>query len=562
MEVGNKVINIVVIGEAGDGKSTLCNTLTGNINVFKESNNSQCETKETIGLNGNFDQFKTFIIDTPGMGDPDKKDSVHIVRMIEYVKKYRISVILLVLDSVHPRLLDHHRRLLELFYSLAPGTRIHHHLAIVWTKWVPEALKLLNVSTDKSERKNQFYDFIKSYLKQIPENEIISIPQYFIDSYEAREKGSTSQEELKFLLAWAYTKDPIQKLGVPLPKILNKNNSKIHISLKGKPYISLIGDIGSIDEETSYNLNPDELPIDVKLLLKRELIIKNNNYFLVLTSKDSSKKIITDEFILIKNKFSCLFGKNNNIYYPIYLYNCSIPNDSNYYICKSLNPKIVFLPFTGEYEFLIADFSTLIRPSFLHINFQDKEGKIYEVVTQQISFLDTNISLPGRLLLGPLELKWEHNHINKMSNCFVITENGTQFYKNVPYILIETGKEYTEGLWNQTHIKDPDKYQMGNGEIYATQKIIKKDPMPLKPTAPFACNIFHDGDKSNGYNKGRPWGWKWHEKGEEMEKFRMYGKGWSYKYSNYHNWGDTVLYSFDRNKDDNDRTGKYFVCTW
>lgn len=112
MEIGNKVINIVVIGEAGDGKSTLCNTLTGNINAFKESNKPQCETKETTGLNGNFDQFKTFVIDTPGMGDPDKKDSVHIVRMIEYVKKYRISVILLVLDSVHTRLLDHHRRLL------------------------------------------------------------------------------------------------------------------------------------------------------------------------------------------------------------------------------------------------------------------------------------------------------------------------------------------------------------------------------------------------------------------------------------------------------------------
>ena len=257
MEIGNKVINIVVIGEAGNGKSTLCNTLTGNINAFKESNKPQCETKETTGLNGNFDQFKTFVIDTPGIGDPDKKDSVHIVRMIEYVKKYRISVILLVFDSVHPRLLDHHRRLLELFYSLAPGTQIHHHLDILWTKWVPEALKLLNVSTDKSERKNQFYNFIKIYLKQIPENEIISIPQYFIDSYKAREKDSTSQEELKFLLAWAYTKDPIQKLGVPLPKILNKNNSKIYILLKGKPYISLIGEIGSIDKETSYNLNPD-----------------------------------------------------------------------------------------------------------------------------------------------------------------------------------------------------------------------------------------------------------------------------------------------------------------
>jgi hypothetical protein len=105
-----------------------------------------------------------------------------------------------------------------------------------------------------------------------------------------------------------------------------------------------------------------------------------------LTSKDSSKKIITEEFKLMKNEFSKIFGQNNNNYYPIYLYNCNIPNSSNYYICKSLNPKIVFIPFNGEYEFLIPDFSKLIRPNYLHINFQEKEGNIYEVATQQISF--------------------------------------------------------------------------------------------------------------------------------------------------------------------------------
>jgi hypothetical protein len=86
--------------------------------------------------------------------------------------------------------------------------------------------------------------------------------------------------------------------------------------------------------------------------------------------------------------------------------------------------------------------------------------------------------------------------------------------------------------------------------------------MPLKPTAPFDCNIFHDGDKKNGFNKGVPWGWKWHRKGEEIEKFRMYGRGWSYDYSDYHVWGDTVLYSFDKDKDDDDRTGEKFICIW
>jgi hypothetical protein len=46
-----------------------------------------------------------------------------------------------------------------------------------------------------------------------------------------------------------------------------------------------------------------------------------------------------------------------------------------------------------------------------------------------------------------------------------------------------------------------------------TEKIIKKDPMPPKPTASFNWNIWHDGDKTNGYKKGKPYRWKYHYKG-------------------------------------------------
>lgn len=67
--------------------------------------------------------------------------------------------------------------------------------------------------------------------------------------------------------------------------------------------------------------------------------------------------------------------------------------------------------------------------------------------------------------------------------------NNKQFFKSFRYILLEKGKEHTEGFWNQTHIKEPDKYKLGNGEIYLTKKVINKDPMPPKPIAPFNCKI-------------------------------------------------------------------------
>lgn len=65
----------------------------------------------------------------------------------------QISVVILVFDSAHPRFTVNQRRLLELFYSMAPGTPIHQHLAIIWTRWKPSVLKQLGISIDMGGKK-------------------------------------------------------------------------------------------------------------------------------------------------------------------------------------------------------------------------------------------------------------------------------------------------------------------------------------------------------------------------------------------------------------------------
>ena len=106
-----------------------------------------------------------------------------------------------------------------------------------------------------------------------------------------------------------------------MPQILPKNNSYIFILPSNSPYVSLIGNTSMIDSEKSYNLIPEELPIDIKLIIKREIIYKNNDYFLVLTAVKSSKEYLTEKVKLIKNNFSKVFGESQNKYYPIFLYN-------------------------------------------------------------------------------------------------------------------------------------------------------------------------------------------------------------------------------------------------
>ena len=541
----DKEIHIVVIGEAGNGKSTLCNTLIGKNNVFKESNEPECETKITSGEYGTFDNFKTFIIDTPGVGDPDHSDSEHLTKMIQYVKKNpKVSVIILVFDGISPRFTSNERRILELFYSMAPGTPIHRHLAIVWTRCLQSILNTFNI--DINSRKKKFNEFIRKYLPQIPSEEIISIPQYFIDSIEARKKISEYHKDLGALLAWAQNIDPIQKIGVPFPKILEKVNTPIFILPNNKKELEFIGNIGLLDKKKEYNLIPTELPIDTELIIKREIIENykiKNNFIFVLTTINSNNQKKEKRFSIKKVEFAKAFAKENNNFYPLYYYRVNIPSHLKYFICKSVKPKIIFIPFLEDYSIILPDYSQLITPEYIHVNWEeDEDGKVYEIAHQRLSFLGIENIIPEKIHNGPFELEWEHNHKSKYSFCYVKYKNERKLYKSVEYKFLEKGKLNTEGLWNQIHIKQPDKYRLGNGEIYTTEKIVTKDPMPLRPIAPFTCKIWVDGTKTNGWKKGKPFEYRHHNKGDQIEKYRIYGKGWSLNRIDYMSWGDSFEY--------------------
>ena len=140
-----------------------------------------------------------------------------------------------------------------------------------------------------------------------------------------------------------------------------------------------------------------------------------------------------------------------------------------------MKPKITFIPFSEDYSIILPDYSQLITPKFIHVNWEeDKEGKVYEIAHQQLSFLGIEVVIPEIVHNGPFDLEWAHK-----------------------------GKTYTEGLWNQTHIKEPDKYRLGDGTICMSEKIVSKD---------------------------------------QIEKFRLCGKRWSLKRIDYMSWGDSAKY--------------------
>ena len=74
--------------------------------------------------------------------------------MIQYVKKNpKVSVIILVFNGIIPRFTSNERRILELFYSMATGTPIHRHLAIVWTHCLQSILNVFKIDTNNRKKK-------------------------------------------------------------------------------------------------------------------------------------------------------------------------------------------------------------------------------------------------------------------------------------------------------------------------------------------------------------------------------------------------------------------------
>ena len=83
-DIKSNVKSLCVVGSTGTGKSSTCKTITGltTNEIFNPSNSLTSETFETKGICttwfGREDLEKIFVLDTPGLGDSDGRDTKHI----------------------------------------------------------------------------------------------------------------------------------------------------------------------------------------------------------------------------------------------------------------------------------------------------------------------------------------------------------------------------------------------------------------------------------------------------------------------------------------------------
>ena len=233
----NRTPTFVVIGNAGSGKSTLCNTLSST-KAFNESSSIYSETKETIGLKGTFNNQPVFVIDTPGLQDGSGLDTPHLVQMTQYIKSNPdTQAFIIVINFFHYRFDESIKKLFQLVSNMYPEKKWYNNLAVVWSHYfsgVPENIK--NIEPKVQEFKKWFQDNVA---KEITDNEVNNIPQVFVDSYEARTLNDKSNIELSHLIAWISQLEPLAiRLGkfkllmLKLRKKLKKRKERLFPKLR------------------------------------------------------------------------------------------------------------------------------------------------------------------------------------------------------------------------------------------------------------------------------------------------------------------------------------------
>lgn len=204
-----RIPSIVVFGITGSGKSTLSNTLIGSENAFKESDEVESQTMETKGITGIFDNQPTFVIDTPGIHDTSGLDTPHLVEMAQYIKSHKeVQAFVIVISYFNKRLDEGIKRLFQLVSNMYPNKKWYHNIAVVWSFYLSNFNQKI---VEQEPKREGFKRFIKKYIvPNISDDELNNIPQYFIDSIEAREEGNRSREELKHLIAWVSQLNTLQ----------------------------------------------------------------------------------------------------------------------------------------------------------------------------------------------------------------------------------------------------------------------------------------------------------------------------------------------------------------
>jgi predicted GTPase len=183
-------LNIVVLGETGVGKSTICNSLLNEPNKFEVGSGIEAVTLKAKGedgqLLGNGADVK--VIDTQGYNDPNNRDFENAKDMIALIKSLKeVRVFLIVLNGSNIRWNEATWNIFSLFHSMFPS--FWRNVIMVVNFW-PMDERSVKVRTSINRTERHLREDIRTKMGQrfegLPEFPIHFLDAAYIDEDEKR----------------------------------------------------------------------------------------------------------------------------------------------------------------------------------------------------------------------------------------------------------------------------------------------------------------------------------------------------------------------------------------